>query len=332
MEVFKMSTPLTALNNTSSILNNSGTTQLAVKVPLDSIKKSPTFENLFPLNLDMVDEIAKDIQEDGYDNSQPVHIWQEENILLDGYTRLAASQKADLYEIPVYKHSFANETEALIYAIHLQINRRQLSNGEKLIVIEKLNQLKNPGKKAANDNSTKGKSASVIADELGMSTSQVENYRYLLKNGDEETIEDVKKDKKSLHQAVVETKNKQKKLKQQDFDFGDDFENDDDSNDEPKGLSVRNQIDDTPKAVPPEEDIIAQLKIEKNIQVENAKVQSHAIGFEKGLYFALAEVYKGRTVQEVLNDEKLTDLSPSVIYNFELPEDDQDIIDSLLEN
>lgn len=117
--------------------NLTGTTELAELMPVSMIQVSETFESLFPLDEDMVEEIAEKMRKSGYDNSQPVHVWKEKGITIDGHTRLAASKLAELFEIPVYKHSFANENEAVLYALSLQLDRRNLTPQDMLNVAER---------------------------------------------------------------------------------------------------------------------------------------------------------------------------------------------------
>ena len=51
-----------------------------------------------------------------------------------------------------------------------------------------------------------------------------------------------------------------------------------------------------------------------------------SIGFEKALIFVLSEVKKGRTPEEIYHDPRVSDLSGSVIKNFVLPDDAEDIV------
>lgn len=58
--------------------------------------------------------------------------------------------------------------------------------------IKAMDALKNPGKKAEDSEEEEtGKSAEVLADQLRMSTRQVERGRTILNSGDEKTIEAV---------------------------------------------------------------------------------------------------------------------------------------------
>ena len=135
---------------------NSGTEHLSKEINLDKIITSPTFAGLFPRNEKMVNIIADDIIINGYDKSQPIHIWKEQGTLIDGHHRYYATQIAGLTTIPVYEHSFENEEQALEYALKLQIERRNLNDAELFAAVRQLDALKKRGKKvfAVTENST----------------------------------------------------------------------------------------------------------------------------------------------------------------------------------
>ena len=151
------------------------------------------------------------MEENGFDRSKPVCIWREENVLIDGYTRFTAAKEAGLSEIYKYEMSFDTEQKALEYAMKQQLNRRNLNDAGKLMLIEKLDNLRNPGRKSSDpeaDAEPRGKSAQALAESLGIGTRTVERARHVLANADEETLEEVKSGKTSINQAA-------KKIKQQ---------------------------------------------------------------------------------------------------------------------
>lgn len=190
---------------------NSGAEVIAQKISLDKIVTHPTFQTLLPINDKELENIVKDMEENGFDRSKPVCIWREENVLIDGYTRFTAAKKARLSEIYKYEMSFGTEQEALEYAMKQQLNRRNLNDAGKIMLIEKLDNLRNPGRKSSDpeaDAEPRGKSAQALAESLGIGTRTVERGRYVLANADEETLEEVKSGKKSINQAA-------KKIKQQ---------------------------------------------------------------------------------------------------------------------
>ena len=202
---------LTALTKNTSGLN-SGAEVMAQRISLDKITVHPTFQTLLPINEKELANIVKDMEENGFDKSKPVCIWREENVLIDGYTRFTAAKEAGLSEIYKYEMSFGTEQEALEYAMKQQLNRRNLNDAGKLMLIEKLDNLRNPGRKSSDsseaEDEPRGKSAQALAESLGIGTRTVERGRYVLANADEETLEEVKSGKKSINQAA-------KKIKQQ---------------------------------------------------------------------------------------------------------------------
>lgn len=190
---------------------NSGAEVMAQRISLDKITVHPTFQTLLPINEKELANIVKDMEENGFDKSKPVCIWREENVLIDGYTRFTAAKEAGLSEIYKYEMSFDTEQEALEYAMKQQLNRRNLNDAGKIMLIEKLDNLRNPGRKSSDpeaDAEPRGKSAQALAESLGIGTRTVERGRYVLANADEETLEEVKSGKKSINQAA-------KKIKQQ---------------------------------------------------------------------------------------------------------------------
>lgn len=201
---------LTALTKNTSGLN-SGAEVMAQRISLDKITVHPTFQTLLPINEKELANIVKDMEENGFDKSKPICIWREENVLIDGYTRFTAAKEAGLSEIYKYEMSFDTEQEALEYAMKQQLNRRNLNDAGKIMLIEKLDNLRNPGRKSSDpeaDAEPRGKSAQALAESLGIGTRTVERGRYVLANADEETLEEVKSGKKSINQAA-------KKIKQQ---------------------------------------------------------------------------------------------------------------------
>jgi hypothetical protein len=85
----------------------------------NEIRTHETFENLFPINQDVLAKITADMKERHfhYDPSQPVVVatWagQAESVCIDGHTRIKAAINAGIAEIPVWKHEFDTEDEAL---------------------------------------------------------------------------------------------------------------------------------------------------------------------------------------------------------------------------
>ena len=214
---------LTALKTNMTKLNNSGTADLSVMLPVTAITICDEFKELFPLDDNKVKEIADNIREFGFDKSQPLHIWQHEgkNKLLDGHTRLAASKLAELYDVPVFMHHFDSVKDAQLYALNLQIKRRNLSSQQILIAVEKYDEIKNPGRKPEGSTEGKGRSSKKLADELGIGERTIQKARTVNNLADAETKKKIKTGEISLNKAYeslpeVKARKGKKKLADED--------------------------------------------------------------------------------------------------------------------
>ncbi|MBO4858695.1 MAG: ParB/RepB/Spo0J family partition protein [Treponema sp.] len=216
------------------------------KVKVEDITEDPKgdFTEIFPFNEEMAKSIAESMIAKGYDKTQVIHLFKireeaetmEHPIRGDGAHRVAAAKIAGIEEIPAYIHTFETRTEALIYAYELQLNRRNLEPYQKLEAMEKLDQLKNPGKKKT-DKESRGKSSEAVAEVLGVSTRTAERMRNIINNGDDETIDAVKKGEMSISKAdqlINEKKNNNLKKKKNDEDLSDSVS---DNSGNPAGLN-----------------------------------------------------------------------------------------------
>ena len=198
---------LTALTKNTAGLN-SGAEVMAQRISLDKITVHPTFQSLLPINEKELANIVSDMEENGFDRSKPVCIWREENVLIDGYTRFTAAREAGLTEIYKYEMSFETEQQALEYAMKQQLNRRNLNDAGKLLLIEKLDNLRKTGRPSDEDDSPRGKSAQALAETLGIGTRTVERARSVLANADEETLDAVRSGDMTINQAAKAIKKK----------------------------------------------------------------------------------------------------------------------------
>ncbi|MDR0453850.1 MAG: hypothetical protein LBH05_03440, partial [Deferribacteraceae bacterium] len=95
-------------------------------VNVESIKTSEPFISLFPVSDPVLHKVAKSMSKSGYDKSQPLIIWKDRDVLIDGHTRLQAAQLAVLDKVPVVEISFESEEEVIEYLFNLQFNRRNV--------------------------------------------------------------------------------------------------------------------------------------------------------------------------------------------------------------
>jgi len=336
-------------NQLAEIFNNS-TNSTPIKTIFQKINPKDIhtdpkeeFTKLFPLVEVDVEKIKENMIAKGYDHSQPIHLatileepeTKENPIEIDGQHRRNAAIRAGIEEVDVYIHTFETRREALIYALELQIIRRNLTDGQKASAVQRLDSLKNPGRKKEEDESSKGKSAVETGKMLGMSPRQVEKVRNVLNNGDEETISDMLSDNISINKAE---KKVQKTKKKDNEDTPDEGLSSNEGT--PAGLNFNHSDGhERPHRDPWEEDSeneADKLVIARRESRSEGKEEGYEEGLTKGseiafavFEFAIAEISKGRSPKDVFNDDRVSDFSPSVIKDFLLPEDDEEIINTL---
>lgn len=176
------------------------------QIKISDISYLPEFQTMFRLCENEVEKIASSMRESGFDRSHPIHVWNHDGkyIVVDGHTRIAAALKAGLSEVPAVIHDFENSDSALLYAYEQQTNRRNLSDLELLMTIEKMDQLKPKGNH--DEGTLKGRSNELLAGKLGISPRQVSKFRAVIKGADEAIKGEIKAGTKSVNQAYNEIK------------------------------------------------------------------------------------------------------------------------------
>lgn len=150
-------------------------------VAITSLKTRPVFETLFIMEAGVLDAIAANMLKRGYDASKPIDLWK--GVVVDGHTRRRAALAAGLPDVVVYDHDFADDAEALLYAINTQRIRRNLTPPELRRCVENYDRAvkKRRGRKTEKASgeafSEKGKSALVTAAAIGTSRATVERLR-----------------------------------------------------------------------------------------------------------------------------------------------------------
>jgi len=183
-------------------------------VKTDSLKTRPPFLNLFPVVPENVMAITEVMKKTGFDQSKPIDTWQ--GFVVDGHTRLESAKKAGLDRVLIFDHNFANEDEALAYAIYNQRVRRNIDLAR---ILECVAALDRPGPRGGDYTSEKGElslpgdlapgdSAETTASLLGVSRASVTRARVINEYGDDEVKEAVRKGEKPLREAYQETQEK----------------------------------------------------------------------------------------------------------------------------
>ena len=271
-----MAKPLTATKNTAQMsLNNSNTAQLSVRMSVQFLKEhlDDEFVHLFSHSDETAQHLADSFIENGYDESQPVHLAyiedEDKEVVIDGMTRLHALELANFFDVPVYKHTFKTRLDALMHAYRLQLDRRNLNDAQKIAAVEKMMLLKNP--------SGNGKTAAAIAEQLGMSTRNVEKTINIIKNGDEETKNAVLNAQMSINAADKKVHNARKAAQSDDDGISDALE---DNSEQPKGLVISDHSDHIERPT-------NKLSPEEDSERTKERRKSYELGFIDGKKEAL---------------------------------------------
>ena len=160
---------------------------------LKDIKKGPPFVTLFPIKPEVIASITQDMKKNGFDTSQPVIIWKEANILIDGHTRCAAAESAGLTQVAAIFKSFDEVEDALRYAYGLQFKRRNLTDADKFHFSEIY--LNNVGQQAKKSG-WKKKELSAI---LSVSVGTAQKYISVISRATEKEKDAVRSGEKSIN-------------------------------------------------------------------------------------------------------------------------------------
>ena len=172
------------------------------------IRTASPLKDLFPIKETVLNEIAEDMKQNGYDYAHPIIIWAGHKVtVVDGHTRLKAALKIGRSKVPITLKEFANEDEALQYAIRSQSNRRNLTDAELLNCITQLDKRNAVGRptKIPPRGGISGGSAEHTAGLLGISRTKVERLRTVHDHATDKIKNAVASGKMSVNKAYNET-------------------------------------------------------------------------------------------------------------------------------
>lgn len=281
-------------------------------LPVEQIQLDPKgeFQKLFPINESDLGNIVESMKKKGFLKHQHLLvatiIEEDMTILVDGHTRLKAAIAAGIDEVPVYEITAETRKEAKIACYEMQLFRRNLSDGQKLMAIEAMDVLKNPGRKASDSPAEpSGKSAERLGEQLGMSTRQVEKGRAILASGDEETIEKVKNDEMSFSAGYDKVKGKSKKKSDdENGDFDDISDSLEDMRGVPKAVVIGDHSDHIARPtnkLSPEED--SERTRERRKAYENGCVDGF-LQCAKYIFAALRDGAEADEIESIINGTK----------------------------
>lgn len=175
-------------------------------IPIESIPIMEVFKDLFPMKSQNREAIAESIQKNGFDPKKAVLIGNfpdGSRSLVDGYTRRAGSLDAALTDIYAWNQDFESIDAAIDWALHEQLDRRNLSESETYEFVLKIDQVKGKGRKT---NEYRGKSAIKTAELVGTSPRKVERIRTVEKLATPEQKKAIHNGEKSVYRVYQEIK------------------------------------------------------------------------------------------------------------------------------
>ena len=184
--------------------------KLSKIIGIDKIELHDGFKNLYTIKPDRLERIEASMREHGFEQNRPIDIWitTDENgtehfYLIDGHTRVTAAKAVGMTTIPYFEHHFGTYNEALLYAIHTQIDRRNIDG------IDFLNNIKFL-MESDYIKDFKGSRNAEIARILGVSEKTVERGKYVIEHASEEQWEEIRNENATVNSIHT-------KLKEADF-------------------------------------------------------------------------------------------------------------------
>jgi len=145
---------------------------------------------------------------------EPAIIWRGHNTIVDGHARIAIAEELGL-NCPVIEMDFANETEVILWVIKTHLGRRNLSLFQKCelalkyrdAIAAEARKRKMGGKKLM-DGVQRGETDRILGNMAGVSSETMRMVRFLVSQGDEETLRRLRKGEISVTHAYRTVANK----------------------------------------------------------------------------------------------------------------------------
>lgn len=195
------------MNFINNILNKAAnavnTEDKIFTVSIEKLHFDEDYKAVFKQEDDKVQRIAEDMKANGFDKFQPI-ILDENYAILDGNSRFMACQIAGIKKVPVILKKFASKKEALLYALNLQMNRRNIA--DESILIDTYNRLAAMTDEEGNKLFTDVE----IAEKLRVSPRQISKAKEVDLKATDEIKAALRAGEISLHKAYTTMKEEKK--------------------------------------------------------------------------------------------------------------------------
>lgn len=187
-------------------------TGAAVEIPIDSVEARPPFCDLFGLDDDSYSLIVENMKAVGYDRSEPVVVWKQMNVVVDGHQRFEAAGEAGLTTLWAIRMSFESEAAAVTYAFKRQLGRRNATDATLLKAMIVIDRRGPRGGDRRSPTAIKPagaglkSSAERTGELLGTSETKVTRMRYVLDEGDEAVNREILEGRLTINAAYQQVR------------------------------------------------------------------------------------------------------------------------------
>lgn len=161
-----------------------------------------------PLPKEQRDSLRDNIKK--YGLREPLVVWREKNILVDGHNRYDICQELGI-KPEITHYSFSDENEAKMFIIENQIIRRNLQPYEKIEVYLKVKdalQALGAQAKKTRGKQKKHNTLLILAEKTGYSHDTVHKALYIAANADEDTKNSLRDGKATINQIYSRLRDK----------------------------------------------------------------------------------------------------------------------------
>jgi hypothetical protein len=125
-------------------------TQSLIPVDPTSLKTDDTFKDLFSIDTETYKQTYSKVYLNmdllGFDQTQPIIVWKDKKLVIDGHTRLKVALEKEIKKVWVIEKDFINEDDAIQYVIHLHRDRRKFTDADIFRLVCKLDDKHPPGR------------------------------------------------------------------------------------------------------------------------------------------------------------------------------------------
>ena len=176
-------------------------------IDIDRINVDKEFENIFIQKEADVEKLKESMSQNGYDPNFPVILAKgcpevDDETIVEGHSRLKAARQLNIRRIPYVEKQFSSREEIISFIYRIQVSRRNLSEQEQLLYIQKMTAMKK-------ENGKQLKTDQQIADELDISRRQLAKLKELQRKSDSATLESFMAGQISLNAAYNKMKSEE---------------------------------------------------------------------------------------------------------------------------